>query len=204
MEEGYYKLQDNNLIFAPQGVRSATYLLLPNEHQNHTYPVDGWYWFTTLQEAADFYGYPVEAFQEGSEMTQEEIDIYRAQRAAIDVTKQFLLAGELSAEDMEKLMLFYPIFEVGKAYKINDVFQYESKLYRVEQAHTSQEDWKPNELPALYTEIAPPGTIPEWKQPTGAQDAYKKGDKVTYNGKTWESLYDANVWAPGVYGWVEI
>lgn len=46
-------------------------------------------------------------------------------------------------------------------------------------------------------------TIAAWVQPTGAQDAYKKGDVVTHNGKTWESTADNNVWEPGVYGWVE-
>jgi len=45
------------------------------------------------------------------------------------------------------------------------------------------------------------GSIPEWIQPTGAHDAYMKGSKVTYNGKTYVSTADNNVWAPGVYGW---
>lgn len=45
--------------------------------------------------------------------------------------------------------------------------------------------------------------IPEWKQPSGAQDAYKTGDKVTYNGKVYMSKIDGNVWAPDAYpqGW---
>jgi len=45
------------------------------------------------------------------------------------------------------------------------------------------------------------GSIPEWIQPTGAHDVYMKGAKVTYNGKTYVSTADANVWMPGVYGW---
>jgi len=32
-------------------------------------------------------------------------------------------------------------------------------------------------------------------------DAYQKGAKVTYNGKTYVSTADNNVWAPGVFGW---
>ena len=31
-----------------------------------------------------------------------------------------------------------------------------------------------------------------------------KGDKVTNNGKTWQSTTDNNVWEPGVYGWEEV
>ena len=46
-------------------------------------------------------------------------------------------------------------------------------------------------------------TIAEWKQPTGAHDAYKSGDKVIYGGKVYKSLIDSNVWSPDVYpnGW---
>lgn len=36
----------------------------------------------------------------------------------------------------------------------------------------------------------------DWVQPTGAHDAYPVGYKVTYNGKEYENLIPANVWAP--------
>lgn len=45
---------------------------------------------------------------------------------------------------------------------------------------------------------------PEWKQPTGAHDAYAVGSKVSYDEKHWISTADANVWQPGVYGWNEL
>jgi len=38
----------------------------------------------------------------------------------------------------------------GYAYKPGDVFTYEGKTYRVRQAHSSQPDWLPSALPALY------------------------------------------------------
>ena len=78
------------------------------------------------------------------------------------------------------------------------------KLYRCVQGHTSQEGWEPDKTPALWTEVALPGEIPVWKQPTGAQDAYNTGDKVHYpdkDGPVYVSTVDANVWEPGVYGW---
>lgn len=48
-----------------------------------------------------------------------------------------------------------------------------------------------------------PETYPEFVQPTGGHDAYKTGDRVTYQGKVYESTIDANVWAPDAYpqGW---
>ena len=38
-----------------------------------------------------------------------------------------------------------------------------------------------------------------------AHDAYKKGDKITFNGKHYISLIDANVYSPAAYpaGWQE-
>lgn len=44
---------------------------------------------------------------------------------------------------------------------------------------------------------------PEYVQPTGGHDAYKIGDKVTYNGQKYECLIDNCVWTPDVYpqGW---
>ena len=52
----------------------------------------------------------------------------------------------------------------------------------------------------------PAPSIPEFVQPTGAHDAYKKGDKVSFNSKIYESLIDANVYSPSAYplGWREI
>jgi hypothetical protein len=52
---------------------------------------------------------------------------------------------------------------------------------------------------------AKPDEVFPWKQPAGGHDAYKRGAKVTYGGFTWENTgHDANVWAPGVFGWTKI
>ena len=57
------------------------------------------------------------------------------------------------------------------------------------------------ELPEEPTEPVEP-TIPEWVQPD-ATTAYKKGDKVMFEGKIYESTIDGNVWSPSAYpqGW---
>ena len=48
--------------------------------------------------------------------------------------------------------------------------------------------------------------IKDFVQPTGAHDAYAKGDKVRYDGKVYESLIDGNTYSPADYpaGWQEI
>lgn len=113
-----------------------------------------------------------------------------------------------SLEDTDALdgKELFPAWAKGTAYDVDDRIRYDGKLYRVVQAHTSQADWLPPDVPALYTEVAAPGEIPIWKQPTGAQDAYKTGDKVWYPDKTgsvYRSLIDGNVWSPVDYpqGW---
>lgn len=96
----------------------------------------------------------------------------------------------------------FPMWKVGVAYALNDRVQYDDILYKCVQAHTSQADWTPNLTPALWTRVS----IEEWSewiQPTGAQDAYAAGDKVSHNDAHWVSDVDANVWEPGVYGWTQ-
>lgn len=112
----------------------------------------------------------------------------------------------LSDDDALEGIELYPTWGINITYAINDRIRYNEKLYKVVQAHTSQSDWTPDITPALYTEVAPPGVIPVWKQPTGAQDAYNTGDKVHYpdeEGPVYESLIDANIWSPEAYpaGW---
>lgn len=116
------------------------------------------------------------------------------------------LSASLEDEEALEAVELFPEWMVGVAYAVNDRVRYHKKLYKVVQAHTSQGDWLPNETPALYTEVAAPGEIPVWKQPTGAQDAYNIGDKVYYpdkNGTIYECTIDNNVWSPDAYpdGW---
>ena len=110
----------------------------------------------------------------------------------------------LSDEDALTAVELFPSWEVGKSYEANARVLFNGKLYKVNQSHTSQADWSPDTVPALFSEVAMPNEIPEWKQPQGAHDAYHIGDKVTHNGKTWVCTSDANVYEPGVFGWDEV
>ena len=104
----------------------------------------------------------------------------------------------------------FPGYEIGRAYEKDFIFSYgknstgDSQLYKVVQAHTSQADWKPDATPALYTAIGlTPAGYPIWNRPSGAHDAYNKGDVVSYNEKLYKSLIDGNTWSPDEYpaGW---
>lgn len=95
----------------------------------------------------------------------------------------------------------------GLAVAEGALLSYEGAVYRVIQPHTTQADWHPDAVPALYRRIGavgdPPGQPQPWVQPTGAHDAYQKGDRVVFEGNIYESLIDANVWSPSAYpaGW---
>lgn len=113
-------------------------------------------------------------------------------------------AESLPDDDALEAVELFPVWATGVSYTADERVSYAEKLYRCVQSHTSQADWTPDATPALWTEVAKPGEIPVWKQPTGAQDAYMKGDKVHYPGKddpVYISTVDNNVWEPGVYGW---
>lgn len=119
----------------------------------------------------------------------------------------------------------------SKMYHYGDVVQHKGNI--VESTHRGLNHWEPGALafdgriwriigtvaelqatteqpetgPEPDTEqSADEPTAPEFKQPTGAHDAYKKGDRVTYNGQVYESTIDNNAYSPDAYpqGWKKI
>lgn len=113
-------------------------------------------------------------------------------------------AAALTDEEALEAVELFPAWAAGIAYGKPVRVRYGGRLYRCEQSHLSQHGWEPPTTPALWTEVAPPGEIPVWRQPTGAQDAYRLGDKVHYpdkGGPVWTSTIDYNTYQPGVYGW---
>jgi len=87
------------------------------------------------------------------------------------------------------------------------VYSYGDEVVACYQTHTRQSDWTVEGTPALYGIYHGAGTAPsEWVQPVGGHDAYQIGDRVLFEGKTYESVIDANVWSPTGYaaGWLEI
>ena len=115
-------------------------------------------------------------------------------------------SASLTDNDALETPELFPSWEVGISVTAGQRYRYNEKLYRCNQSHVTQEDWTPDITPALWTDVAEPHTIPVWRQPTGAQDAYMTGDLVWYpeeNTTIYESLIDNNVWSPADYpqGW---
>ena len=113
-------------------------------------------------------------------------------------------ATSLTDGDALEVPEMFPHWEVDMDVEIDSRICYENKLYRVVQTHKTQEGWEPDNTPALFAQVAKPGEIPVWVQPTGAQDAYRIGDKVHYptaEGSVYECTSDYNIYAPDVFGW---
>lgn len=66
-------------------------------------------------------------------------------------------AASLPDEDALEAVELFPAWAAGVSYAAGIRLRYRDKLYRVEQAHTSQADWTPDITPALYTEVEEPG-----------------------------------------------
>ena len=121
-----------------------------------------------------------------------------------------IFAATLTEEQALEIATVYPVWEAGRAYAVGDIISHgtndtgDPQLYKVVQAHTSQEDWLPESTPALYDAFGlDESGYPVWSQPSGAHDAYNTGDIVNYNGTLYKSLIDGNTWSPEAYpqGW---
>lgn len=120
--------------------------------------------------------------------------------------REMIVKASASLTDTDALTAqeLFDNWKADTAYTTDTRLRYDGKLYKVLQSHTSQSDWTPDIAVSLYVEVAEPHTIPVWKQPTGAQDAYQTGDKVHYpteSDPVYVSTVDNNVWSPDVYGW---
>lgn len=136
------------------------------------------------------------------------IEQAEAIREAMDVA-----GATLTEEQALVCVRLYRAWEVGKSYSVGEFLTYgvnsvgDPQLYKVAQDHTSQADWTPGTVPALYVPIGLDDEgYPVWSQPTGAHDAYNKGDIVDYKGDLYESLIDGNVYSPEAYpdGWKRV
>ena len=111
-------------------------------------------------------------------------------------TSRLIRAAELTPEEIMQLAAFYPDWKPGKDVKVGEIYNYHGLLYEAIQAHTTQADWTPDKTASLWKPSVPDDVIPDWTQPTGAHDAYNKGDRVIYKDKIWTSKIDANTTIP--------
>ena len=120
---------------------------------------------------------------------------------------EYYIKGNISKEEKEELEeearqnanpvnSYAPLEEQLNALIVR-VDTLENKVSQLEKTTTGEPTEEPTEPVEEY---------PEYVQPTGAHDAYHVGDKITYNDKKYECIFDNCVWNPEEYpqGWKEV
>lgn len=115
----------------------------------------------------------------------------------------------LSVDDATavRMMAFYPTWEKDKQYTVGYKVQYLGKLYKVVQAHTSQETWTPDITASLYERIdevhdgSKYDPIPYEGNMTLYNGKYYSQDGVTYlcNRDTGNPVYNKLSELVGIY-----
>lgn len=101
----------------------------------------------------------------------------------------------------------YPVWAAGASYAVGHKVQHGGKLFRCLQAHTSQDGWEPENVPALFTEITEShaGTladpIPYDNNMELTEGLYYSQDGVTYRctRSTGQPVYNALADLVGIY-----
>ena len=135
----------------------------------------------------------------------------------IDIFKQLRLAmmdfAKSAPDDQAyKYPSLFPSWEAGVSYVNTDTevsrVEYNGKLYKCIQGHTSQIGWEPSTTPALWVEVAKPGEYREIKANMLPTEAFDENEIGWW--KTKDNLYKSklanNVYTPESYpdGWEKV
>lgn len=73
--------------------------------------------------------------------------------------RPYIEKAAVSLDDSDALnaIELFPVWVIGINYLLGDRIQYNTKLFKCIQAHTSQAEWTPDITPALWTEVEQPG-----------------------------------------------
>lgn len=159
-------------------------------------------------KTAGFYNAEVTRYEKytGEDKTSVTVSFVSKTVVAPDIGTSYLASLLLTDEQaVAAPFLFNEWDPDGVSYKAGvSKVTYNDLLYKCLQSHVSQASWNPADAVSLWVRIDDPAIEwPEWRQPTGAHDAYPIGAKVSHDEKHWVSNTDNNTWEPGVFGWDE-
>lgn len=119
--------------------------------------------------------------------------------AMISAVKRMLSSSveDLTDEQALEVASLYPTWHsmIGKEVTTGQRLWDDEKLWKVLQAHTVQENWRPEDSPSLYVEV----TIEEWPEIPEyitAESAWMAGQKGTWKGQHYICQLDNCVWNP--------
>jgi hypothetical protein len=128
---GFYKKDNDSLLFAPNWVQSKEYTLTRSDKDKYTYPIDGWAWFddaasaytandlpipnsgdiaiqTQIASDANWEGFKSHLDTNGIYEQMLEVDFSVATDAFQAIS--FILGGIEVADNIRQINIFYQVF----------------------------------------------------------------------------------------------
>lgn len=169
------------------------------EYREYQYSTDEYFQMMAQQQAQQQGG--------GEEETPEQKLMMKQMNAAVSL---YVQSAALPRVEAISVSMFYNEWDgSGVSYKKDGWVRYNGNIYHIEQDHTSQADWTPDNAPSLYTryKLAPDG-IRIWETPTNAQTAFDMDEPCHYpdaDGDIYISKMNGNTTVPGSDGryWVK-
>lgn len=101
--------------------------------------------------------------------------------AALEAVAELAVKPALDTlADPDKAVALFPEWAEGEQVALDDVRAFDGVLWRVRQAHTTQSDWTPPQVPALWLRVKQDGSN-EWV----AGISVTTGEEYTYQGVTY-------------------
>jgi hypothetical protein len=107
--------------------------------------------YTTLGEISVIVSKITTAEQKAAELETELTEVTEKHDEYVETVGTILPV--LDDTTAVKVKTLFPKWEIGVAYVVGDRMIYNDRLYKVQQAHTSQADWTPDIVPSLYVVI---------------------------------------------------
>lgn len=197
------RMLNGEVAIAYRYVATPTYTLFVADYASGATPPDGWKYYADDVVHEDFAPLWEQPSSAEDAYALGAIVVHNGTRYRSAIDGNVWVPGVSGWHDADSEIPAY-IAATGAhdAYKEGSVVRHEGKVWR---SLIDANVWAPGV--SGWREIAliapdKPSGPPAWVQPTGGHDAYALGARVTHKGKVWTSTVGANVWEPGVYGWI--
>lgn len=122
------------------------------------------------------------------------------QRTVLNSLAAATIAKTATDQDILGITTFIPEYDSGRSYSSKECVIFEGVPYRA--LRTVPVGTSPDNS-GYWARVGAPNSegVYPWCQPISADDSYSIGDLVTFDGQTYISTVNYNVWSPLVYGW---
>lgn len=91
---------------------------------------------------------------DSKKLARKELEDKKKAEEMLENLKTKELLDNLSDENAVLVMALFPAWKTKTKYKVGDRLRYEDNLYKTIQEHDSQDNWTPDQVPALFEKLA--------------------------------------------------